>query len=104
GVPSTASAALGIRSKEGGVVVPLLLATDLPDTRAGSAERRAILRTTGAATALSASYLVALPLFYPLSAAPLALTPRQGLVTLAGYVGRLLWPWPQTFYVNPLEK
>ena len=104
GALAVACGALAILSKEGGVVAPLLLFGEWQSVRENASQKRRLLAIAGTTGALSVSYVVLRAIFYPLRPPEsVALSLRHGFVTVWGYVERVLFPWPQTFFVHPLE-
>jgi protein O-mannosyl-transferase len=95
------SLAAALLCKEGAVFLPVLLAADaLRDEPGGLSSRTR--RHLAAGVALSAFYLTARWLVFPVRTAPSALLPAYGLMTVTAYVERLFWPWPQTFFYRSL--
>jgi protein O-mannosyl-transferase len=88
--------------KEGAFVLPLLLWADMRlDEPAGLS--RASRRLLSMSAALAAAYLATRVFVYPVRVSASAFDLRYGLVTVATYAERLVWPFPQTFFYRSLS-
>ncbi len=87
--------------KEPALAAPLLLLVDAADCPRRS--RRWHLVLAGLAATLAAGYVVARHRFMPIDPPPLELTPRHGLITIAHYFERIIFPWPLTFFYKLQE-
>jgi hypothetical protein len=87
--------------KEGAVVLPVLL---LADALADEPERlsKTSYRVLGGAVAVAATYVGLRLWLLPVRSSGSAFLPEYGFMTVATYAGRLLWPWPQTFFYRNL--
>jgi hypothetical protein len=96
------SMALGILSKEPALLFPLLFAIEAlcePDTTA----RKPAWRLVGAGAAMSLLYLGLRALYLPVVQGAIAFSPLYGLTSTGAYLWRVLWPWPFSFFLYPLE-
>lgn len=101
------AAATGVAAvlvKEPAVLLALLVGVDGLLAEPGS-HRRVFYRKAVVGCALAGgSYLVARHLFLPVTAdRPIEWMPSYGLLTVASYLERSVWPWPQTFLHRHLQ-
>jgi hypothetical protein len=97
---ATLSACAAFLCKEAAAGLPLLFLVEVLATH-GERERRPWRLSLAGATALSATYLGVRFLFMPILTARALVTPLDGLVTVAAYAKRVVFPWPQTFFYQP---
>lgn len=98
---SLLACACALLCKEGAFVLPVLLLADaLRDEPA--ALSRVSRRLVGAAALLCVGYLLLRFSLLPVKNGHSALLPAYGLMTVATYVQRLVFPWPQTFFYRNL--
>lgn len=97
---ATLSACAAFLCKEAAAGLPLLFLVDL---LASDVDRERAMRCAAlaGATALSATYLAVRFFFMPILATRALVTPLDGLVTVAAYAKRVVFPWPQTFFYQP---
>ncbi len=93
--------AAALLCKEGAAVFPLLLWADTlrdePAQRSASSRRM-----LAACVALAVSYVLLRALVYPVRQSESPLNLRYGLMTVATYLERLVWPHPFTFFYRSL--
>ncbi len=99
-VAATLSACAAFLCKEAAAGLPLLFLVEVLAAE-GERERRLRRAALAGATALSAMYLGVRFLFLPILTARARVTPLDGLVSVAAYAKRVVFPWPQTFFYQP---
>jgi hypothetical protein len=97
------TAVLALASKESAVFAPLLLAAEVVISPPAGAHRRVAFSTGYAVTVLSVAYVAVRAFFYPVREnAPFQLTLLHGAKTIVNYTERVVFPWPQTFFLRPI--
>jgi hypothetical protein len=94
---------LALLCKEGAAVLPVLLLADALRDEPSGLTRRTLRWLLGAA-ALCGAYLLVRSTILPVRYSHSAFLPAYGFMTVATYVERLFWPWPQTFFYRNLQR
>lgn len=92
---------LALLCKEGSVVLPALLLADAwhgEPTGLSRGARQGLFAAAG----LCGAYLLVRWTILPVRTSHSAFLPAYGFMTVATYVERLIWPWPQTFFYRNL--
>ena len=94
--------AASVLSKEGGMMMPLLIVASAAALPAGL-ERKRLGRVAVWTGVACAGYFVARMTLYPVRKGLGSVVPKYFLLTVQAYVERTVLPWPQVFFYRPLQ-
>jgi tetratricopeptide (TPR) repeat protein len=105
GAAAVALGALATLAKEPAIALPLLLLVEPLRSETRSAALRRAAPLLSATAAYTVAYVVVRLVWFPVEVGrgSTSTSLSYPLVTLASYVERLVWPWPQSFFVHLVE-